>query len=311
MSKKTKLIFDLIMYVNTKRNFTAQDVAYEFDVSVRTAHRYLMEISELGVPLYTEQGRNGGYRMLKNKVLPPIIFDENEVTAIFFAFQSLKYYESLPFDTNIDSASRKLYLSLPDDTKNKIKNLETILSFWNPKRTISSPFLKEIIKASIENNILVIQYLSKSKTTKRDVRPIGVYAYDGFWYMPALDIERDMIKLFRVDRILSLENSNKTHELQMNLMDWLNSYKIKTPIRLYVELTREGLRQCKGIPWLEPYIHTTNSDNGYVDTMIDKSEVEFISSYFVQLGTCAKVIEPQEIIDNIRKKAYNLLNHYT
>src|SRR5690242_2767289 len=122
---KAKRIFDLIMYVNTKRNFTAQDVAYEFNISVRTAHRYLMEISELGVPIYTEQGRNGGYRTLENRVLPPITFDENEATAIFFAFQSLKYYKSLPFDTNIDSASRKLYASLPEDAKKKISRLES------------------------------------------------------------------------------------------------------------------------------------------------------------------------------------------
>lgn len=55
---KTKLLFDLIMYVNAKRSFTAEDVAHEFNVSVRTAHRYLMELSEIGVPLYTEPGRN-------------------------------------------------------------------------------------------------------------------------------------------------------------------------------------------------------------------------------------------------------------
>lgn len=307
---KAKLIFDLIMYVNAKRNFTAQDVAYEFNISVRTAHRYLMEISELGVPLYTEQGRNGGYRILKNRILPPVIFDENEASAIFFAFQSLKYYNSLPFDANINSASRKLYLSLPDDTKKKVSRLESILSFWNPKRTVSSPFLKEIIEASIENNLLIIEYLSKTKNSKRKVKPIGVYAYDGFWYMPALDIKKDRVLLFRVDRILSLKNSNKTYEFQMDLDDWFNSYKIEAPIQLYVELTREGLRQCKSMPWLEPYIHIIDNENGYVDTVIDKSEIEFVSSYFFQLGTCAKVIEPQEIVDNIRHQAYSLLNHY-
>jgi predicted DNA-binding transcriptional regulator YafY len=160
---KTKLIFELIMYVNTKRNFTAQDIANEFNISVRTAHRYLMELSDLGVPLYTEQGRNGGYRILKNRILPPIIFDESEAFAIFFAFQSLKYYKSLPFDINIDSASRKLYISLPDDTKHKVERLESVLSFWSQKRSVSSPFLTDIIEASIENHILIIEYLSKSE----------------------------------------------------------------------------------------------------------------------------------------------------
>lgn len=85
MSKANR-IFDLIMYVNSKKNFTAQDVAYKFNISVRTTHRYLIKISELGVPIYTEQGRNGGYHTLENRILPPIIFDENEALGIFLHF---------------------------------------------------------------------------------------------------------------------------------------------------------------------------------------------------------------------------------
>lgn len=307
---KTKLLFDLIMYVNTKRNFTAQDVAYEFNISVRTAHRYLMELSDLGVPLYTDQGRNGGYRTLKNRALPPVIFDENEAFAIFFAFQSLKYYKSLPFDINIDSASRKLYVSLPDDTKNKVDRLESVLSFWNQKRSVPSPFLKDIIEASIKNHILIIEYLSKSENKAKEVKPIGVYAYDGFWYMPAFDMEHDAVRLFRVDRILALENSQRTHHVPMTLADWFNSHTTKIPVRLYVTLTREGLRQCRSEPWLEPHVVMTDQENGYIDAEIDRSEIEFVSSYFFRLGTDAKVVEPQEIVDHIKQRAHGLISHY-
>lgn len=307
---KTKLLFELIMYVNTKKSFTAQDIAYEFNISIRTAHRYLMELSDLGVPLYTEQGRNGGYRILNSRVLPPIIFNEDEAFAIFFAFQSLKYYKSLPFDINIDSASRKLYISLPDDTKNKVDRLESILSFLNQKRSVSSPFLSDIIDASIENNILNIEYVSKSENKFKKVKPIGVYAQDGLWYMPAYDMTSCSVRLFRVDRILSLENSKEILEVPIKLKDWLNSFIVNTPIKLYVELTREGIRQCRSIHWLEPHIIMTNEDEGYIDMVIDESEIEFVSSYFFQLGVDARVIEPLEIINNIKQRAHKIINHY-
>lgn len=308
---KAKLIFDLIMYINTKRVFTAQDVAYEFNVSVRTAHRYLSEISELGVPLYTDQGRNGGYRILNSRVLPPVIFNENEASAIFFAFQALKYYKYLPFDTNIDSASRKLFFSLPEDAKKKIRRLEDVLSFWNQKRGIASLFLEEVIEAAIEDNVLKIEYESKTENTEREVKPIGVYAYDGFWYMPALDIQKDKVQLFRVDRILNLENTKRVHEFQMNLTEWFKSYPINAPVRVYVELTREGKRQCKGTPWLESDIVITEDEKAYIDTTIDKSELEFITNYFFQLGHNAKVIEPQEVVEGIRQRAFEILEHYS
>lgn len=43
-----------------------------------------------------------------------------------------------------------------------------------------------------------------------------------------------------------------------------------------------------------------NDHHAYIETVIDKSEVEFLSKYFLQLGTEAKVIEPCEIMDRIR-----------
>lgn len=113
----------------------------------------------------------------------------------------------MPFEIDIKSVSRKLYASLPSDTRNKIDKLDSILSFWNKIRSIPSPFLKEIIEAALENHILDIEYQSKHKNTSREISPIGVYAYDGFWYMPTFDLARDEIRLFRLDRILALKNT--------------------------------------------------------------------------------------------------------
>lgn len=310
---KTKLLFDLIMYVNAKRSFTAEDVADEFNVSVRTAHRYLIELSEMGVPLYTELGRNGGYRMLDNRALPPIIFNENEAYAIFFAFQSLKYYKSLPFEIDLKSVSRKLSASLPADTRNKIDHLDSVLSFWNKKRSISSPFLKEIIEAALENHILDIEYQSKHKNTDREISPIGVYAYDGFWYLPAFDLSLNEIRVFRLDRILTLKNTQKKHNPGIKLDSWLENLTTEEPtepIHLYVELTREGIRQCNSQPWLEPHINIDNQDHGHIDMNIDKKELAFVSNFFLQLGTNAKVIEPQEVVANICKQLQDTLQHY-
>jgi predicted DNA-binding transcriptional regulator YafY len=307
---KARLLFDLIMYVNTKQTFTAQEVASEFNVSVRTAHRYLSELSGFGVPIYTEQGRHGGYRVLKNKLLPPIILDENEAFAIFFAFQSLKYYQSLPFDVNIHSVSRKLSASLPEDTKSKVNRLGSVLSFWAQRRSVPSPFLEEIIEAAIENHVVIIAYLSKSKDTVKEIKPLGVYARDGFWYMPAYDMASSTVLLFRVDRILSFEDTKRVFPVSTDLEGWLTNREVHTPVRLRVTLTREGVRQCRGEPWLEPNILQSEDGDASIDVEIDRSEMPFVSDYFFRLGTDARVIEPKEIIDHIKQRANQLIGHY-
>ncbi|WP_040213122.1 helix-turn-helix transcriptional regulator [Clostridium polynesiense] len=307
---KVKTLFDLIFYVNSKKSFTAQDVAYEFKISVRTAHRYLMELSEMGIPLYTEQGRGGGYRVLKNRMLPPVLFDENEALSIFFSFQSLKYYNSLPFDADIESASRKLYYALPEDVKGKIDSLESVFSFWNPKSDIAAPFLKDCIDASINNDVLIMKYKSEKNDKTRRITPIGVYGYDGLWYMPALDIESNKVKIFRLDRIISLEASSEKYDFNMTLKDWFNRDMAETPLTLHVLLTREGIRQCRSMPFFQPHITETAGEEGYIHTVMDTNDIEFLSKYFLTLGSDAKVIKPKKLVSAMKEKIEKLTELY-
>lgn len=80
---KAQRLVQLIMLVNERRTFTVQELADECGVSRRTMIRDLAELSELGIPLYSEVGANGGYRVLREKVLPPISFTEHEAMALF------------------------------------------------------------------------------------------------------------------------------------------------------------------------------------------------------------------------------------
>lgn len=47
-----------------------------------------------------------------------------------------------------------------------------------------------------------------------------------------------------------------------------------------------------------------------IKTEIDKSDIEFVSGYFFKLGIDAKIIEPQEVVNNIRQRAHNIISHY-
>ncbi|MBR2565332.1 MAG: HTH domain-containing protein [Paenibacillus sp.] len=72
---KTERLIELMMRVYEKPRFTAEEMAAEFGVSYRTMLRYLHELSGMGVPLYAEPGRSGGYSLL----LP--LRHENKMTA--------------------------------------------------------------------------------------------------------------------------------------------------------------------------------------------------------------------------------------
>ncbi|MDQ0116619.1 putative DNA-binding transcriptional regulator YafY [Paenibacillus harenae] len=88
--------------------------------SPRGLLRDLQELSELGVPLYSEVGPHGGYQVVRERVLPPIAFTEGEAVAMFFAVHALRHYSSLPFGAESASALSKFYLHMPGDVRDRI-----------------------------------------------------------------------------------------------------------------------------------------------------------------------------------------------
>lgn len=309
---KAKRLLDILIFASAKKAFTAQEIADEFNISVRTVHRYILDLSDIGLPIYAEQGRNGGYKVLTTRVIPPILFTEEEAVSIFFAFQSLSYYRDLPFNTEINSVTHKLYSSLQHDAKAKVDKIRSYIAFWNPKRTIETPLLNEVLTAAIENKNLHFQYESKSGIKTKHVHPIGVYAHDGLWYLPSYDFGRKKVLLYRVDRVLSILSMEENTDTFMNLEEWFasNSNVVHNPTQLHVLLTTEGVRQCKSVPYLEEFVIVNEDGTGYINSTINKGEINFITPLFYRLGKDAKVLEPKELTDGLLIRAKEILHMY-
>lgn len=82
--KKSERIQQELFFVNNHKEFNLTDIMNEFQISRSTALRDLAELEDLGVPLYIENGRYGGYKVLPSSLLPPIYFTEKEILVCFF-----------------------------------------------------------------------------------------------------------------------------------------------------------------------------------------------------------------------------------
>ncbi|MBM7703658.1 helix-turn-helix transcriptional regulator [Metabacillus iocasae] len=309
MTKSNRLL-KMWMYVNSKRTFTARELADEFGVSVRTVQRDLIDLSEWGVPLYAEQGREGGYRLLTNRMLPPIFFTEEEATAMFFGFQSLEYYRTLPFKAEVDAALQKFYTNLPQDARIKIDKMKDILVFWTSYREIEAPELNTLLHAVIEGLVISCRYESKSGIKEINVKPLGIYSLNGLWYCPAYSYIRERVLLYRVDRMSQIiEIGTDALELP-TLKQWLKGENVKQPVLLKVELNTVGVRHCRTNPLFEKHV-MKQGESWLLEMEIEKEEVAFVASFFYELGRDAIVKEPIEMRQFIRQKAEEVLSLYS
>jgi predicted DNA-binding transcriptional regulator YafY len=304
----------MMITINAKQKFTVGELAKEFHVSKRTILRDLQELEEAGFPLYSEVGAAGGYRILKERLLPPISFSESEAKAIFFAYQSLQYYRDLPFQEESVSALKKFFNYLPMDMQRGILEIQNKIVFWIPERHRNSPLLKEIFEIVIESKVVTIDYISLNHQYTHKILPLGLYAMNGLWYCPAYCFSTKKVKEFRVDRINKIvaveQNSVKIRELPPDIQTYLYELGTKEECHIKITLTSIGVKMCESEFLLARGLQVHTDGTGIIDMKIPKDTLDWTADYFLSVGKEATIIAPAELVDKIKKKIEGLYNHY-
>jgi predicted DNA-binding transcriptional regulator YafY len=305
-----------MMTVNRKRRFKVQELADEFGVSTRTILRDLQELGELGVPLYSEVGPHGGYQVIRERLLPPIAFTEGEAVAMFFAVHSLRHYSSLPFEAESASALRKFYLNMPGDIRERIDSMKDRVDFITPTRRGDAPCLSMLLDAAIHGRVLLVEYEAKGeKAGSRRIKPVSIYANNGFWYCTAYCYLREGYRVFRCDRIRDAvydDDASGMGPLDPGevRLDRREASEPKEPVRLRAELSRVGVQRCEAEHWLASMLVVSEDGSGTIDTVVSRSDIPFYADFFIALGNEAVLKEPDELKDAIRKRLSELLTRY-
>lgn len=310
---KAQRLIQLIMKVNERKKFTIQEMAEECGVSRRTMIRDLMELSELGVPLYSETGPSGGYRVLREKVLPPISFTEHEAIALFFACQSLRNYKALPFKNEVNTALDKFFYYLSSELKKKIESMQQRLIFWVPPHELNVPFLKELLEAALEQHVVTILY-EASTSKSRVIQPLGIYTMNGLWYCQGYCFLAEDYRVFRVDRVkdfsLDADQNLKLNMTNEHIKSWIMPTNEDNMLDLEVDLTPEGVRRCQSEVWLSQWLKVEDDGFGTIRTKINTSFTPWIVHFFLGLGMEANVKHPQVVREQIKNKLQELIKQY-
>src|SRR5271154_5204620 len=57
-------LLSILMLLQTRGQVSASELAREFEVSARTIHRDIDQLSAAGIPVYAERGRSGGFALV-------------------------------------------------------------------------------------------------------------------------------------------------------------------------------------------------------------------------------------------------------
>ena len=82
MPKPTTRVLAVLELLQSQGLVSGAELARRIEVDARTLRRYISALEEMGIPITTEQGRYGGYRLVPGYKLPPMMFSEEEAQAL-------------------------------------------------------------------------------------------------------------------------------------------------------------------------------------------------------------------------------------
>lgn len=200
-----RLIAVLLM-LQRRQRVTAAEVATELEISVRTARRDLEALGTAGLPVYSERGRGGGWRLLGGGRIDLSGLSLAEARALFLVAGPQAH--ATP---ELKAALRKLVQALPEPLRASAEGAASSVvvdpTAWGEANRAHRPaHLEELEAAAIEGAQVRLSYSDRNgKQTTRTVHPLGLALKGTVWYLMAGTEEG--LRTFRVNRVRSVERT--------------------------------------------------------------------------------------------------------
>lgn len=215
MYHPTSRVLTVLELIQSKPSITGPELAARLETDVRTVRRYIAHLQDVGIPVEANIGRYGGYRLRPGFKLPPLIFTEEEATAITLGLLASSWLEIGQPAQAIEGALAKVSRVLPQTAREKLQAVSSHLILYphNQQARPDASLLIDLSGAIHASQRILIEYRSHHREyTKRKVEPYGITGWRGRWYLGGYCCLRQGYRVFRLDRIQKVQILSETFE---------------------------------------------------------------------------------------------------
>jgi predicted DNA-binding transcriptional regulator YafY len=199
MRKTSSRLLALLSLLQTRRDWSGDDLAERLDVTSRTVRRDIDRLRDLGYPITSVKGPAGGYLLGAGTHLPPLLFDDGQAVALAVALRTATAGPTVAEDAA--RALATLRQVLPPRLRHRMDQLSVTAVPPPSGPRVDTEVLMELSRAVRAREELRFDHLGGSGERLRRVQPHHLVVRHGRWYLVAWDLDREDWRIFRVDRV--------------------------------------------------------------------------------------------------------------
>jgi predicted DNA-binding transcriptional regulator YafY len=216
MYHPTSRVLTVLELLQARPSITGPELASRLEMDVRTVRRYITHLQDVGIPIESNIGRYGGYRLRPGFKLPPLMFTEEEGMAIVLGLLTSSWLEVEQSSVAVEGALAKVSRVLPLKARERLQAISSHVVLFphnQPQTRPDASLLIDLSQAIQASQRITFDYRSWSKeSTHRKVEPYGITGWKGHWYLSGYCCMREGYRTFRLDRIQQVQILTETFE---------------------------------------------------------------------------------------------------
>ncbi|MHC5655025.1 helix-turn-helix transcriptional regulator [Stappia sp. ICDLI1TA098] len=297
---------------------SAGELAERFEVSVRTIYRDIDRLMALGIPVEAERGVEGGYRLARDYLQPPVALTRGETAALLVALALARGLKATPLLADLDTAQAKLLASLPKAAREVFEQGGRIVGIEKPSADIfhAEPDRIDSVRMQSAVDVFMQGILSgrrvrlrhenpyRSRVADFDVEPHGILFDRDRWYLYGHDVDLGSERLMRADRMLEAEVSGMGFRPRAGLSvatqmgrEWLSRAmrRWEADGAVSVFKVQEAQARLLARDWYYRHAAFEASGDGCVSVRIPSVDPVIILPLARWLGPGAELVAPPEL----------------
>lgn len=305
---------DLVEKFRVEENFKISRI------SIYRHIRYLKE--ELHAPIETDMTKPGcGYYLTdKNFWSDKLVLTSGELVGLGLLQSLMKVYKNTPVEKELSSFMQKIQEFLPDGARYKDSAIaEYIKVITDPMAVIDTSIFTEVIESVQQHRTIRFLYSKSGSTEPKSytVNPYRIiFCQNGDWYLMACkNSDRSAIRTFAFSRMSSIESTGERFTIpqefrlesyidpEMGVWHSESLYKVK------LLFDRQLGQHAKERKWHHTQ-HIVEYEDGRVQVELTTSQLKDIARIVLGYGSLVQVLEPTELIEDLKAELEKMTEFY-
>lgn len=308
---------------------TIDEMAEYLEIDRRSVYRVINLIEDLCFPVYDEEIpfekrkrwklEESYLRKLPNIKLPDIKLSVSEIMSLYLLKSESVLYRGTEIEKHISSAFEKISLFVP---KNLFTQLKKISALFVPSSKLAKDYtgkekiIEMLMGAMLEKKTCYVKYHSfyEDKVKRFKIDPLHFFENDGGLYIFVRTTRFGDIITLAVERIEEITETGSSFEYPKDfnpeeLLESAFDIVYGDPVDVKIWFSASQARYIKERMWSKTQTIENQKDGSIILSMNTSGRWDIIR-WVLSYGRDAKILNPQDLVDEIKFELKSSQNNY-